>query len=105
MIESATKSGVMTPFDIGNGFDQALEQDENGSAWIVFPDLPIFQYPEFNGSLILPMILFLKLISYLKPDLQRINGRYLAMGLLVTVLAILFIILVIILRIVIEIIF
>lgn len=83
----------MTSFDIGNAFDQALEEDENGSAWVVFPDLPIFQYPEFNGSLILPMILFLKIVNFLKPGLQRINGRYLALGLFVTVFVMLFIIL------------
>ena len=91
MIETNTKSRVMTPFDIGNGFDQALEEDENGSAWVVFPDLPIFQFPEFNGSLILPMILFLKLIAFLKPGLQRINGRYLAIGLFVAMFITLYI--------------
>ena len=96
MIESATKSRVMTPSDIGNGFDQAMEEDENGSAWVVFPDLPIFQYPEFNGGLILPMILFLKLVSFLKPDLQRVNGRYMALGLFVTIFLILYIVLAII---------
>ena len=70
----------MTPFDIGNGFDQTLDVDENGSAWVVFPDIPVFQYPEFNGSFLIPMVMFIKLISYFKPDLKRINGRYVALG-------------------------
>ena len=68
----------MTPVDIGSGFNQALEEDENGSAWVIFPDVPIFQYPEFNGRFILPMILFAKLVSWFKPDWQRLNGRYVA---------------------------
>jgi hypothetical protein len=86
----------MTPFDIGNGFDQTLEVDENGSAWVVFPDIPVFQYPEFNGSFLLPMVMFIKLISFLKPDLQRINGRYAASGLFLMGFFILYILLAII---------
>ena len=96
MIEGLTKCRVMTPFDIGNGFDQTLEVDENGSAWVVFPDIPVFQYPEFNGSFLLPMVMFIKLISFLKPDLQRINGRYAASGLFLMVFFILYILLAII---------
>ena len=82
----------MTPIDIGNGFEQIMEEDENGSAWIVFPDVPVFQYPEFNGTLLLPMILFVKLISFLKPDLKRVNGRYVAIGLFGTIFLTLYII-------------
>ena len=82
----------MTPFDIGNGFDQTLEVDENGSAWVVFPDIPVFQYPEFNGSFLIPMVMFIKLISFLKPDLKRINGRYAAIGLFLMMFFILYII-------------
>ena len=63
----------MTPADIGSGFNQALEEDENGSAWVIFPDVPIFQYPEFNGRFILPMILFSKLVSWLKPDWLKLS--------------------------------
>ena len=83
----------MTPFDIGNGFDQVLEEDENGSAWVVFPDVPVFQYPEFNGTFLLPMIMLMRLIAMLKPDLRRVNGRYAAIALFMTLFFIFYIIL------------
>ena len=96
IIESVTKNRVMTPADIGSGFNQALEEDENGSAWVIFPDVPIFQYPEFNGRFILPMILFSKLVSWLKPDWQRLNGRYVAAGIFLTMFILFYILLAII---------
>ena len=71
----------MTPLDIGNAFDQILQEDENGSAWVVFPDLPTFQYPDFNNQLLVPMILFVKMIAFFKPDLRRLNGRRVALAL------------------------
>ena len=93
LIESFTKCRLMTPLDIGNGFDQILEEDENGSAWVVFPDLPVFQYPELNNLFLLPMVLFVKLIAFLKPDLQRVNGRYAATAMFIAMFLIIYIIL------------
>ena len=86
----------MTPLDIGNSFDQTLEADENGSAWIVFPDVPVFTYPDFNNSLLIPMILFVKLVAFFKPDWQRINGRYVAAALLMLMFLFLYILMAII---------
>ena len=93
MIEKFSRNRMMTPLDIGNGFEQILEADDNGSAWVVFPDLPVFQYPELNNLFLLPMVLFVKLIAFLKPDLQRVNGRYAATAMFIAMFLIIYIIL------------
>ena len=81
-IERVTKFKVMTPTKIGNTLDQVLDADENGSDWVVMHNLQIFQYPELNGTFLIPMILFVKFLSLFRPGLKRINGRYRAIGML-----------------------
>ena len=65
---------VLTVKDVGNAFEEALNADKNGGVYIVFPDIPIIEYPELNTTFILPLIAFARLASLCVPKLNRING-------------------------------
>ena len=65
---------VLTVEDVGNAFEEALIADKNGGVYIVFPDIPIIDYPELNKILILPVIAFVKFASLWLPKFNRING-------------------------------
>ena len=73
---------VLTVEDVGNAFEEALIADKNGGVFIVFPDIPIIDYPELNTILILPAIAFAKFASLWFPKLNRINGIFVILFLL-----------------------
>ena len=73
-LEKDTMFRVLTVEDVGNAFEEALIADKNGGVYIVFPDIPIIDYPELNKISILPVIAFAKFASMLFPKLNRING-------------------------------
>ena len=61
--------------EVGDAFDEALSVDENGSAWAIFPDIPMFSYPEMGALLIYPMVIYGKIIAMIRPKWTRINGN------------------------------
>ena len=67
---------VLTIKDVGDGFDQALDADENGGIFVVFPDAPTIKYPEPSLFFMIPVIAYAKLISLCRPEWKRINGIY-----------------------------
>ena len=67
---------VLTIEDVGNAFDQALDADENGGIYVVFPDAPIIRYPELNQLFLIPVIAYAKLLSLFRPEWKRVNGIY-----------------------------
>ena len=67
---------VLTVEDVGNAFDQALEADDNGGVYVVFPDVPIIKYPELNQLFIIPVIAYAKLIALCRPEWRHLNGFY-----------------------------
>lgn len=75
-IEKKTKVRVLTVEEVGNAFDQALEADSNGGVFMVFPDVPVIQFPELNQLFIIPVIAYAKLISLCRPEWGRVNGMY-----------------------------
>ena len=75
-LEKQTMLRVLTVEDVGNAFDQALDADDNGGVYVVFPDVPIIKYPELNQIFIVPVIAYAKFISLCRPGWKRINGIY-----------------------------
>ena len=67
---------VLTVEEVGNAFEQALEADTNGGVFMVFPDVPVIQFPELNQLFIIPVIAYAKLISLCRPQWGRVNGIY-----------------------------
>jgi hypothetical protein len=60
--------------EVGDAFDEALNVDDNGSAWAIFPDIPMFKYPEMGALLLYPIVIYGKIISKIRPKWTRING-------------------------------
>ena len=60
--------------EVGDAFDEALNVDDNGSAWAIFPDIPMFNYPEMGALLLYPIVIYGKIISKIRPKWTRING-------------------------------
>ena len=75
-LEKKTKVRVLTVEEVGNAFEQALEADTNGGVFMVFPDVPVIQFPELNQLFIIPVIAYAKLISLCRPQWGRVNGIY-----------------------------
>ena len=75
-IEKKTKMRVLTVEDVGNAFEQALEADDNGGVFMVFPNIPVVKFPEMNQLFIFPLIAYAKLVSICRPEWKRINGIY-----------------------------
>jgi len=73
-LEKDTMFRVLTVKDVGNAFEEALIADKNGGVYVVFPDIPIIDYPELNTNFILPVITFAKFVKPCFPKLKRING-------------------------------
>ena len=67
---------VLTIKDVGDAFEESLDADKNGAAYVVFPDVPIIDYPELNSLFIFPIIACAKIISICFPTWNRINGIY-----------------------------
>ena len=67
---------VLTLEDVGNAFDEALDADDNGGIYVVFPDAPTIKYPELNQLFIIPVIAYAKLMSLCRPEWKQINGIY-----------------------------
>ena len=62
--------------EVGDAFDEALNVDDNGSAWAIFPDIPMFNYPEMGALLMYPMVIYAKIIAMIRPKWTRINGMH-----------------------------
>ena len=62
--------------EVGNAFEQSLDTDDNGSIWVVFPNVPAIKYPEFNKWLRTPVILYAKIVAVFCPQWKRIDGLY-----------------------------
>ena len=60
--------------EVGDAFDEALNVDDNGSVWAIFPDIPMFNYPEMGALLLYPMVIYGKFITMIRPKWTRING-------------------------------
>ena len=75
-LEKKSRFRVLTVEDVGNALDQALEADQNGGVFIVFPDAPVIQFPEVNKLFIIPLIAWSKLIAWGRPEWKRVNGIY-----------------------------
>ena len=75
-LEEKTKVRVLTVEEVGNSFEQALEADTNGGVFMVFPDVPVIQFPELNQDFSIPVIAYAKLISLCRPQWGRVNGIY-----------------------------
>merc|ERR1712226_739351 len=56
MIEKKTKVRVLTVKEVGDAFEQSLEADANGGVFMVFPGVPVIQFPELNQLFIIPVI-------------------------------------------------
>ena len=67
---------VLTIGDVGDAFEQALDADENGGVFIVFPDTPIIKFPELNQLFVIPVIAYAKLLRLCCPHWKRIDGVY-----------------------------
>ena len=76
MIEKKTKLRVLKVEEVGDAFDQSLEADANGGVFMVFPGVPVIQFPELNQLFIIPVIAYAKLISFCRPEWGRVNGMY-----------------------------
>ena len=75
-MEKKVKVGVLTVQDVGNAFDEALDADDNGGVFVVFPNAPTIKYPELNQLLIFPIIAYAKLLGLCFPQWKRVNGIY-----------------------------
>ena len=75
-IEKKTKVRVLKVEEVGDAFDQSLEADTNGGVFMVFPGVPVIQFPELNQLFIIPVIAYAKLISFCRPEWGRVNGMY-----------------------------
>ena len=84
---------VLTIKDVGDAFDESLAADRNGAAYVVFPDVPIIDYPELNSLFIFPIIGFAKIVSICFPTWNRINGIYFIPLLLMIVFLVFYILL------------
>ena len=67
---------VLTVEDVGDAFEEAIEADDNGGVFMVFPDSPIIKFPELNQLFIIPVILYAKLLSIGFSHWKRVNGMY-----------------------------
>ena len=67
---------VLNVGDVGDAFEQALDTDDNGGVFIVFPDTPIIKFPELNQLFVIPVIAYAKLMGLLCPHWKSIDGVY-----------------------------
>ena len=75
-LEKKVKFRALTVEDVGNAFDEALDADDNGGIFMVFPDTPTIKFPELNKLFIFPIILYAKLVALCRPQWNRVNGIY-----------------------------
>eukprot|EP00095_Tigriopus_kingsejongensis_P001086 maker-scaffold193_size270907-snap-gene-0.11 protein:Tk01086 transcript:maker-scaffold193_size270907-snap-gene-0.11-mRNA-1 annotation:"15-hydroxyprostaglandin dehydrogenase" len=50
-LERATRSRVLTPEEVGETLITVLEKDKNGACYLVFPDIPLVDFPNCNENL------------------------------------------------------
>ena len=73
----------MTVEDVGDALEEAIDADDNGSIFMVFPDSPIIKFPELNQLFLGPVIIYAKLVSLCFSQWKRVDGIY---ALFVTIL-------------------
>lgn len=59
--------GLLSVAVVGDVFEQALEQDDNGSVYAIMPGLPPLKMPNWNPILIAPTAIMAKLLGSNKP--------------------------------------
>ena len=62
-----TGMGLLSVAVVGDVFEQALEQDDNGSVYAIMPGLPPLKMPNWNPILIAPTAIMAKLLGSNKP--------------------------------------
>jgi len=75
-LEKKVKFRALTVEEVGNAFDEALDADDNGGVFMVFPYVPIIKFPDLNQLFIIPVIAYAKLMSLCRPEWKRVNGVY-----------------------------
>ena len=68
---------VLKVQDVGIAFEQAINADDNGGVFIVFPDVPIVKLPELNKIFMIPLLTFANILILISPYWKRLNGSYL----------------------------
>ena len=67
---------ILTVEDVGDAFEQAIDADDNGGVFMVFPDSPIIKFPELNQLFIFPVLIYAKLFSLCFSQWKLVNGMY-----------------------------
>ena len=65
---------ALSVHEVGDAFEEVLNVDDNGATWAIFPDIPMFKYPEMGAIFLYPMVIYAKLIAKLRPNWKRVNG-------------------------------
>ena len=67
---------VLTVEDVGDALEEAIDADDNGGIFMVFPDTPIIKFPELNKVAVGPAIIHAKLVALCFSQWKRVNGIY-----------------------------
>merc|ERR1712142_1153829 len=53
----------------------ALREDENGSVYVVFPDMPAIKFPNWNKELMVAIVGLAKINHFFKPSQDTLNAK------------------------------
>ena len=67
---------MLTVEDVGDALEEAIDADDNGGIFMVFPDTPIIKFPELNKLVVGPAIIYAKLVALCFSQWKRVNGIY-----------------------------
>ena len=67
---------VLSVKDVGDALEEAIDADDNGGIFMVFPDTPIIKFPELNKLFVGPAIIYAKLVAICFSQWKRVNGIY-----------------------------
>ena len=72
------KPGIrdLTTEEVSNTFKQTLNAGDNGSFWVVFPNVPAIKFSKLNRLFFNPGISYAKTIAICRPEWKGINVFY-----------------------------
>ena len=71
------KTRVLTVQEVGNGFEKALDLDNNGSIYTIFPDAPLLDFPNPNYCFLIPYVLIASLCEKMGLKMDVLTYKHL----------------------------
>ena len=82
---------VLSVKDVGDALEEAIDADNNGGIFMVFPDTPIIKFPELNKLFVGPAIIYAKLVAICFSQWKRVNGIYALLLTIISILAVFYV--------------